>query len=50
MLDEVRRQGLAATPRPPVRLEWFWQEPISYRFFSKVLGPVSPDVPHHYFP
>ena len=50
MLDEVRRQSLAAIPRPPVRLEWFSQEPVSYRYFSKVLGPASPDVPHHYFP
>lgn len=50
MMKEVGNQSIAAIPRPPIRLEWFWQEPISYRFFSKVLGPIAPDVPHHFFP
>lgn len=50
MTKEIRGQSLVATPRPPVRLEWFWQEPVSFRYFSKVLGPIAPDVPHNYFP
>jgi hypothetical protein len=50
VIDELRRQSLAAIPRPPVRLEWFWQQPLSYRYFSGILGLVTPDVPHHYFP
>ncbi|MBT0962606.1 restriction endonuclease fold toxin 5 domain-containing protein [Denitromonas iodatirespirans] len=50
MMREMGRQSLAATPRPPVQLEWLWQEPVSYRYFSKILGPIAPDVPHHYFP
>lgn len=50
MIEEISGQSLAAMPRPPARLEWFWQEPLSYRYFSKILGPVAPDVPHHYFP
>lgn len=50
MLIEFRRQVAAAGPRPPVRLEWFWQEPLSYRFFSLLLMDVATDVPHHYHP
>lgn len=50
MMKELSRQSLAAVPRPPVQLEWFWQQPMSYRYFSKILGPVAPDVPHRYFP
>jgi len=49
-IKEISGQSLAARPRPPVRLEWFWQEPISYRYFSKILTPVAPDVPHHFEP
>lgn len=50
MMDQMSGQSLAATPRPPIRLEWFWQEPLSYRYFSKILVAIAPDVPHHYFP
>ena len=50
MIEQMGDQSLDAMPRPPIRLEWFWQEPISYRYFSKILGPIAPDVPHHYFP
>ena len=50
MMDQMSRQSLAAMPRPPIRLEWFWQEPLSYRYFSKILVAIAPDVPHHYFP
>lgn len=50
LMKEISRQSLAALPRPPVRLEWFWQQPMSYRYFSRVLGPIAPDVPHHYHP
>ena len=50
MIDQMSGQSAAAMPRPPIRLEWFWQEPLSYRYFSRILGPIAPDVPHHYFP
>jgi hypothetical protein len=50
MMKDISRQSLAAMPRPPVRLEWFWQQPLSYRYFSGILGPIAPDVTHHYFP
>jgi hypothetical protein len=29
---------------------WRGKQRISYRYFSKILGPIAPDVPHHYFP
>ncbi|MBU0915409.1 Tox-REase-5 domain-containing protein [Aquabacterium parvum] len=50
MIEQMGDQSSAAMPRPPIRLEWFWQEPISHRYFSKILVPVAPDVPHHHLP
>jgi len=50
MVLTIREQDLAATPEPPVNLEWFWQEPVSYRFFSQALREVAPRVVHHYQP
>jgi hypothetical protein len=49
-VKEISAQSIAARPRPPIRLEWFWQQPLSYRYFSTVLGNVAGDVPHHYHP
>lgn len=50
MIGKILDQSKDAVPRPPIRLEWFWQEPLSYRYFSKILSPVAPDVPHHFLP
>lgn len=50
IIAEIVRQDLAATPKPPVRLEWHWQQPTSYRYFSRILSPAAPSVPHHYTP
>lgn len=50
MIEQIGSQSVVAMPRPPIRLEWFWQEPLSYRYFSKILVPIASDVPHHYFP
>ncbi|MEC5159127.1 Tox-REase-5 domain-containing protein [Janthinobacterium sp. CG_S6] len=50
MMDEINRQNLVSIPKPPVKLEWFWQEPLSYRYFSVILQPVAPQVWHHYQP
>jgi hypothetical protein len=47
---QIRTQDAVARPAPPVRLEWFWQQPISYRYFSTVLQEVAPRVLHHYEP
>lgn len=50
MMVDIRRQGFAAIPRPPVRLEWYWQQAASHRYFSRVLRPIAPDIPHQYLP
>lgn len=50
LVNEMARQSAAAIPRPSIRLEWFWQEPLSHRFFSQLLARVAEDVPHHYRP
>jgi hypothetical protein len=47
---QIRLQDSAATPNPPVNLEWYWQEPLSYRYLSRILSAVAPRVIHHYEP
>jgi hypothetical protein len=46
----IKGEDFAARPAPPVNLEWFWQEPVSYRFFSVALQEIAPRVVHHYQP
>ncbi|MCK4117837.1 hypothetical protein HI792_01660 [Ralstonia solanacearum] len=50
IIAEIVRQDLAASPKPPVRLEWHWQQATSYRYFSRILSAAAPSVPHHYTP
>jgi hypothetical protein len=49
LTDQIVAQDMAATP-PPTRLEWFWQEPNSYGYFSTLLSKSAPRVIHHYLP
>lgn len=44
LVEEAYRQASAAQPRPPVQLRWHFMEPISYRYFSKVIKAAYPDV------
>lgn len=44
IIDEAYRQAAAAMPRPPVQLRWHFMEPISYRYFSKIINAAYPDV------
>jgi Restriction endonuclease fold toxin 5 len=44
LVDEAMRQGVAAQPRPPTRLRWHFMQPISYRFFSRIILAAYPDV------
>lgn len=44
MLDEFVRQSAAAQPRPPVKLNWYFMEPVSYRYMSKIFKAAAPDV------
>jgi hypothetical protein len=44
LIDEARRQALAAQPRPPVQLKWYFMQAISYRHFSLIIQDAYPDV------
>ena len=44
LIEEAYRQGAVAQPRPPVRLCWYFMEPTSYRYFSKIIRAGYPDI------
>lgn len=44
LIAEAYRQGAAAQPRPPVQLRWHFMEPLSYRYFSKIIKAAYPDI------
>jgi len=44
LTEEAYRQATAAQPRPPVQLRWHFMEPISYRYFSRIIKAAYPDV------
>lgn len=44
LIGEAMRQGAAAQPRPPTRLRWHFMQPVSYRFFSRIIQAAYPDV------
>lgn len=44
LVEEAYRQATAAQPRPPVQLRWHFMEPISHRYFSKVIKAAYPDI------
>lgn len=44
LIAEAYRQATAARPRPPVQLRWHFMEPISYRYFSRVIKAAYPDL------
>ena len=44
LIEEAYRQGAAAMPRPPVQLRWHFMEPLSYRYFSKIIKAAYPDI------
>lgn len=50
LIDEAMRQGSAAQPRPPTRLRWHFMQPLSYRYFSKIIQAAHPDVEVVYQP
>jgi hypothetical protein len=50
MIEEAYRQGAAAMPRPPVQLRWHFMEPLSYRYFSKIIKAGYPDIEVLYQP
>lgn len=36
VISEATKQALAARPMPPTQLRWYFMQPMSYRFFSKM--------------
>lgn len=50
MIDEAMRQGAAAVPRPPVQLHWYFMQPLSYRYFSRIIRAAYPDIQVFYQP
>lgn len=44
VINEATRQAAAAVPRPPIRLRWHFMEPLSYRYFSRIIKAAYPDV------
>jgi len=44
IIQEAYRQAIAAQPRPPVQLRWYFMEPISYRYFSRIIQAAYPDI------
>lgn len=50
LMVEAARQNTAASPSPPTKLNWYWMEPASYRFFAKRIGQIAPKIKHIYEP
>ncbi len=38
ILEQAVSQSAVASPRPPVQLSWYFMEPLSYRYFSKIFA------------
>jgi hypothetical protein len=50
MLDQAVRQNACAIPKPPVQLQWYFQEPVSYRYMQKILQVATPQIEVVYQP
>jgi hypothetical protein len=50
LTGEAYRQAAVAQPRPPVRLRWHFMQPLSYRYFSRIITAAYPDVEVVYQP
>jgi hypothetical protein len=40
LMSEGVRQSAVAKPMPPVQLRWYFMQPMSYRFFSKIFAAM----------
>lgn len=40
LMSEAARQSAVAKPVPPVQLRWYFMQPTSYRYFSKIFGAM----------
>lgn len=44
MMTDAIRQNVAAVPKPPVQLRWYFQELVSYRYMQKILQRATPEI------
>jgi len=50
ILAQARRQSSVATPQPPVRLCWYFMQPVSYQFFSGLFASNNLPIETVYHP
>jgi hypothetical protein len=50
MTGQAVEQNNAATPKPPVQLQWNFKEPVSYRYMAKVFMRATPEIEVLYRP
>lgn len=41
LLAQAVTQSTVAVPQPPVQLRWYFMEPLSYRYFSKIFSAAK---------
>lgn len=44
MFEEAFKQNIAAKPMPPIRLTWYFMEPVSFRYMQPVLQAATPQI------
>jgi hypothetical protein len=44
MTEDAVKQNLIAIPKPPVRLRWYFQMPVSYRYMQRILQTAAPQI------
>ena len=44
MLVEAIKQNIAAKPMPPIRLTWYFMEPVSFRYMQPQLQVATPQI------
>lgn len=50
MMEDAVVQNNKAVPKPPVRLRWYFQEPVSYRYMQRILQAAAPEIEIEYQP
>lgn len=50
MTDEAESQNSVAIPKPPVRLQWNFMEPVSYKYMLDKLMKATPQIEVLYTP
>jgi Restriction endonuclease fold toxin 5 len=50
MSEDAAVQNNKAAPKPPVRLRWYFQEPVSFRYMQRILLAAAPQIEVEYQP